>query len=898
MPGKIVTFYSFKGGVGRSMCVAQVAWILASNGKKVLVVDWDLESPGLYRYFEPVLPRAGYGTDEISDRPGLLEAMTYLAPYISRVADAGNSASAVLEKRRKECDQAEDKAREQLVRSCFPMSTDGLFDLNEEMLFILPAGMENRADGNGNSYHARLAKLEWSSFYTRGGGEFLKRTFEHLRDEYEYILIDSRTGYSGTAEACLHDFPDTVVFCFAMNNQNIEGTRRRAYEITQSGRNIKILLLPTRVDGSDGLRLDAAQDLYHRAFNNLVQSSTLIPPAERDTYLEAVEIPYVPGLAFNEKLPRLPEANHDESDAAPLVTASCERLAGYLTGGANTKLRIKDKNRWVQLSNREPWDPMTFSDIVVSSAYGDYKWADWVTWQLEERGFRVSRHHASRPDVDDLERIWTDQDQKICLVALMSREYQRSASAEAAWELFYRQQDRFNRTVALLPVAVRNHTATGIFTRRRVTASLMAHDEDGARRELYAALGEPAGARATNTARRRYPPIFPAEVAHIPRRAAQSVPELPVDDLEHSYNEGRYLLGTEEQIDTAVDKLRQSANVAKTIGHTYAEARACLSMAVASLRQDDWAGAATSLRRANDNIALLELDGALAEQITDAIGMAMEKMGDRPSLDRLGGPLDDRRRTWGELEITRSTAARYAEKHTRQHAAAALRLLGDNQDERARGNLALGLFFIFEDNLVRARQNLSLARDHSRESDPITHFVALTALAETAQDSESGEEYYQEAARAAVGDSQQIIAHVKLGDFAKNRNDDNYHVHYENAVGVAGGRILISTYLLRALEQTRPIWPAPNRLQPRPDGPTDKDAEREASCIDHALKIISISLELKNEKAGEERTTLVERLSERDNALEVIKARLVELRAPNSQTVEKFVGEAFGPASR
>ena len=56
--GKIVTFYSFKGGTGRTMALANVAWILASNGLKVLVVDWDLDSPGLHRYFHPFLDPA------------------------------------------------------------------------------------------------------------------------------------------------------------------------------------------------------------------------------------------------------------------------------------------------------------------------------------------------------------------------------------------------------------------------------------------------------------------------------------------------------------------------------------------------------------------------------------------------------------------------------------------------------------------------------------------------------------------------------------------------------------------------------------------------------------------------------------------------------------------------
>jgi len=38
------------------MALANVAWILAANGRRVLVVDWDLESPGLHRFFHPFLP--------------------------------------------------------------------------------------------------------------------------------------------------------------------------------------------------------------------------------------------------------------------------------------------------------------------------------------------------------------------------------------------------------------------------------------------------------------------------------------------------------------------------------------------------------------------------------------------------------------------------------------------------------------------------------------------------------------------------------------------------------------------------------------------------------------------------------------------------------------------------
>ena len=33
--GRIITFYSYKGGSSRSMSVANIAWILASSGRRV-----------------------------------------------------------------------------------------------------------------------------------------------------------------------------------------------------------------------------------------------------------------------------------------------------------------------------------------------------------------------------------------------------------------------------------------------------------------------------------------------------------------------------------------------------------------------------------------------------------------------------------------------------------------------------------------------------------------------------------------------------------------------------------------------------------------------------------------------------------------------------------------------
>lgn len=49
--GIVTTFYSYKGGVGRSFALANIGALLSKWGYKVLCVDWDLESPGLSKYF-------------------------------------------------------------------------------------------------------------------------------------------------------------------------------------------------------------------------------------------------------------------------------------------------------------------------------------------------------------------------------------------------------------------------------------------------------------------------------------------------------------------------------------------------------------------------------------------------------------------------------------------------------------------------------------------------------------------------------------------------------------------------------------------------------------------------------------------------------------------------------
>ncbi|MBC6417352.1 MAG: AAA family ATPase [Prochloron sp. SP5CPC1] len=70
----IVTFYSYKGGVGRTMAVANIAILLAQLGLRTLVVDWDLEAPGIERYFR----------NWQTKRDGLLTLLTEAASTVNQ----------------------------------------------------------------------------------------------------------------------------------------------------------------------------------------------------------------------------------------------------------------------------------------------------------------------------------------------------------------------------------------------------------------------------------------------------------------------------------------------------------------------------------------------------------------------------------------------------------------------------------------------------------------------------------------------------------------------------------------------------------------------------------------------------------------------------------------------
>lgn len=324
--GRIITFYSYKGGTGRSMAVANIAFILASRGMRVLVIDWDLEAPGLHRYFHPFLE-----DPEIAHAPGLIDFFTDFA-----AAAVGEAKSP---KERSQDDDPWWATWSSLLRYTCRLSFDGAGNRSsgvpldgggEESFGPIDFVSAGRQDAD---YAAKVHGFDWGGFYTRlGGGVLLEAVKKRLRERYDYVLVDSRTGISDTSGICTVQMPDELVVCCTLNAQSMSGAAAvaasvSAQRVTPSGApGVRVWPVPMRVELAERDRLEAARDAVRVLFARHVSH---LKRSQRAEYWGRVETLYHPFFAYEEVLAVFAEQRHRSSS----LLASYEFLTACLTDG-------------------------------------------------------------------------------------------------------------------------------------------------------------------------------------------------------------------------------------------------------------------------------------------------------------------------------------------------------------------------------------------------------------------------------------------------------------------------------------------------------------------------------------------------------------------------------------
>ncbi|MGH8772304.1 MAG: hypothetical protein ACREV2_14180, partial [Burkholderiales bacterium] len=93
---EVITFYSYKGGTGRTMALANIACLFAREGTaglRVLAIDWDLEAPGLHYYL-----RAPNGGTAGQNSAGVVEYFSRALELVENAALDNNDADVYAER--------------------------------------------------------------------------------------------------------------------------------------------------------------------------------------------------------------------------------------------------------------------------------------------------------------------------------------------------------------------------------------------------------------------------------------------------------------------------------------------------------------------------------------------------------------------------------------------------------------------------------------------------------------------------------------------------------------------------------------------------------------------------------------------------------------------------------
>lgn len=195
---KTITFYSYKGGVGRTLSLVNIANQLEEFGKKVCIIDFDLEAPGIEQKYK------NYIHEEI--KGGLVD-------YIYEFAVNNNLPESIKD---------------------YTVAIKHM----EGNKTLIPAGNTTKSE-----YWRKLSRISWWDMFYRDSSEgipFFLDLKEKIKKEInpDYLLIDTRTGITEISSITMSLLADTIVLFAANNEENICGIEQIIRTVTRKENNL------------------------------------------------------------------------------------------------------------------------------------------------------------------------------------------------------------------------------------------------------------------------------------------------------------------------------------------------------------------------------------------------------------------------------------------------------------------------------------------------------------------------------------------------------------------------------------------------------------------------------------------------------------------------------------
>jgi hypothetical protein len=282
----VIVFYSFKGGLGRSTALAAFAILRAARGERVVVVDFDLDAPGVGRLLS-------------ADVEGTISPWGTIDYLV-------------------ECAQG-DVPLSDYSHACRRVAGKG-------EIVVFPAG---QLDGE---YADKLSRVDFEQAPTAGRSPVV-RLLEQIRTEVRpsWILLDARTGVSEPAGHLLSGLAHLHVLFGTTSEQSWQGLKvvidRLGREQVLAGKSqAECLLVQALVPpGVETARqaIEAFAERARREFTELYYAEEAEDPAEgrfwdvRD--LDSEDAPHVPApISYAPDLAHI----HDVTDVVGTLVES------------------------------------------------------------------------------------------------------------------------------------------------------------------------------------------------------------------------------------------------------------------------------------------------------------------------------------------------------------------------------------------------------------------------------------------------------------------------------------------------------------------------------------------------------------------------------------------------
>lgn len=223
--GELTTFYAYDNGAVRSLVLSNMAWLLAGrqhagavpHDTPVLMIDWDLESPGLHHLF-----------GSAGERPGLLEFVEACREQLDALALSGMTAD------------ADELARRVLAAVDWRAYIEQVDA--DRPLYLMRAG---RVD---DTYGERAARLDWHALF-QACPALLRQWRAQMAQAFRHVFIDARSGRSAAVSVCTSLLADKIVGLFTPARRSLDGLcgvvqRAIAYRCSHEDEQRPLLLYP------------------------------------------------------------------------------------------------------------------------------------------------------------------------------------------------------------------------------------------------------------------------------------------------------------------------------------------------------------------------------------------------------------------------------------------------------------------------------------------------------------------------------------------------------------------------------------------------------------------------------------------------------------------------------